>query len=116
MGRLVVQDGRLMTDPEVINGEGHGHYCLEEQAEDSRRGGFPAEPSQTEATGGEQEQVRPFLFRRPRLTTGLGTASVGAVITLEWSSVLGTRVDLTLVGSKVTSPAQVIALLSRRTW
>lgn len=29
MNELIVKDGRLLTNPEVINAVGRGHYCLE---------------------------------------------------------------------------------------
>ncbi|KAH7699383.1 hypothetical protein AAVH_33511, partial [Aphelenchoides avenae] len=63
MGRLVVQDGRLMTDPEVINGEGHGHYCLEELAGEDPRQGASTGPLQTDATAEQVQAPRRTVWQ-----------------------------------------------------
>ncbi|KAH7693227.1 hypothetical protein AAVH_39740, partial [Aphelenchoides avenae] len=63
MGRLVVQDRRLMTDPEVINGEGHGHYCLEELTAEDPRQRASTDPMQTEASAELVQAPRRTLWQ-----------------------------------------------------
>ncbi|KAH7714459.1 hypothetical protein AAVH_18185 [Aphelenchoides avenae] len=88
MNELIVKDGRLLTNPEVINAVGRGHYCLEGLLVHPRASSAPPETAppvinvtqhSAGTTTNAPAQAQGLLLRQPPLQVIPATNPAGVV-------------------------------------